>query len=168
MLSFNNNNLKQIKTIPLQKNDNKSNTNILRETNQNDLIKEPKNKIHKKSLFEKGSKKYKSKIKNSRKELNKIIILEDEDNNDNNSKRKFCFVDDNKDIKNITRKNNKNINNLLYKKKPLNNNLEMNKGKKQVKNLIFTNNISPTINIQTPLVNINNNKQKKKSENENK
>ena len=110
-------------------------------------------------------------VKNSKKnfknqkEKNKLFTIEEETNNECNTKRKICFMDDENNLENNFNTNNKDLLNL---KIPSENNLEKKKGKKG-KKLIFTNNFISSAKLEIPILNIQNKKQKKldKSKGEN-
>ena len=87
-------------------------------------------------------------LKNNQKGKIKELILGDETTNISSSKRKIQFMNDNENI--FSKKNAKNLNN---KKLPLN--IKDNKDQEKI---IFSNNFTPILNIQTPILNLNQNK----------
>jgi len=155
MLIFNNRNKKSLNSFPPRKNNNS--TNILNDSKEKKLIQNSKKNNYIKSKF--GDNKRKN-IKNKKERKNELIFVEDE--NEGNSKRKLRFMEeDNINFDDIFN-NNKN---LLKLKVPSGNNLENIKRKKR-KSFIFTNNFGPTINIQTPILNIQDKKLKKIADSE--
>ena len=86
-------------------------------------------------------------------------IIDSEYNKDNsiiNSKRKLNYKDTNNVMENIIKQKNKVSFNLepLYSKSKINDKIKNNYSHKEKGKFIFTNNFSPTINIQTPVIHI--------------
>ena len=140
---------------------NNTNNNSLDDSKDKKLIGISKKKIFIKSKFDNDKNKKKYNLKNIKKENVKTILIDEEINSENNSRRKLQFMeeDTNKDTDIILKKNN-NKNKIHNINIPYNNQFEQSKAKGN-KNLFLANNFSPIINIQTPVLNINNNKTKR-------
>ena len=162
MLIFNNQNSKSSHSFPPRKNNNHNSIIEILDSQNFD-----QNKNIKSEFFSGKKKENEKKLKHKE----KINIIEEDNNNesDYNSKRKLRFMNDIGNLENIFERKNKDLENLneFYSKiKPnknknikndRNNNIYSLKGKRKI---IFTNNFSPTINIQTPVLNINSKKLK--------
>ena len=163
MLIFNNQNQKSLHSFPPRKNNNSNSIIEILDSQNID-----QNKNIKSKFFSIKKKENEKKLKYKE----KINIIEEDDYNesDYNSKRKLGFMNDIGNLENIFERKNKDLENLneFYSKiKPnknikndRNNNIYSLKGKRKI---VFTNNFVPTVNIQTPVLNINSKKLKQKN-----
>ena len=146
MLFFNFDNKIPIRSFPKQKEQN-SNSNI----NISDMTKGKK-------IIAKKKKKKKKKQKENGDLIN--IELNNEDNS--LSKRKLFFMGDNENLDYILNNQSNNLPRLmpLFSQEQINNNNYKIYVQQNQEKFIFNNNISQTINIQSPIININNPKEK--------
>ena len=165
MLIFKKKNADNIKAFPPPKNNkiNKKENKKSDDAKQNNCIK---------SKFVPNNKNKKSNLK--KKDLKNNIVIEDEPNNKKKFivKKKIKFMDEENNNFDIFLNNQKND---FLNPNPSSSCTKINDGKnsifsqKEIRQNIFTNNFTPIINIQTPILNINNKKKTKelKSEPEN-
>ena len=164
MLIFRNKNPMDKKAFPPPKT-NKSNNSKNEKNKENNDNANIKSNNYIMSKFAPNKGKIKKNL-NNKKENN--IIIDEESNNDTNknSKRKLALMDDDNNLENILKNQKQYLLNLqqMISQSKANKEKNNNFPKKGNKKVIFTNNFSPIINIQTPLVNINSKKQESDTE----